>query len=129
MYAVINKCSPNCCAAYCSSTLATPTQVVPLVLFTVQFSFTRPGHTQCQSLSLSPTFCIYRQFCSVHSKRYNISFKHFLHIDFALKYATQNSNLLDTVSTALHFVCLLFSAICFPLFFFHSGFPVPSWEL
>ncbi len=35
MYAVINQCCPNCCPAYCSFTAVTPTQVVPLVLYTV----------------------------------------------------------------------------------------------
>ncbi len=37
MYTVINQCCPNHRLVTCSSTVATPTQVVPLVLFTLWF--------------------------------------------------------------------------------------------
>ncbi len=63
MYSVMNQCCPNHCLATCSFTVVTPTQVVPLVVFTVQFflSHAWATHSASRSLSLSPTLRVHRQ--------------------------------------------------------------------
>ncbi len=55
-YTVINQCCPNRCFAIGSSTVVTPTQVVPLVLFTVQFFLSHVWVRHSVSRSL-PLFC------------------------------------------------------------------------
>jgi hypothetical protein len=59
MYSVINQCCPYCCLTTCSSTVVTPTQVVPLVLFTLSPAWAI--HRANRSFSLSPMLRVDRQ--------------------------------------------------------------------
>jgi hypothetical protein len=109
MYTVINQCCPNRCLATCSSTVVTPTQLVPLVLFTVPFFFHTFGLTQRQSLALSFAHVMCSSpICSVHFKVYNILFLFkIFHIAFtskpAIKTKTKILLVTDRVRAALHF--------------------------
>ncbi len=92
-YVVINQCCLNYCPAYCSSIVVTPRFRLYLLYYSLySFSFTHPGYTQCQWLSLSPTFCVHRQVCSVNSKRYN--FLHFFFTQVSLRNLQLNNQIL-----------------------------------
>ncbi len=130
MYSVINQCCPNHCLAICSSTVVTLTQVVPLVLFIVQFSFTCLGYTQCQLLALSFTHITCSLLiCSVHFKRYNIfvSFQSFFHLGFTSRPVIKKQTILldtDTVRAALHFCLFCQHEHLFLFLSPQGGFPV-----
>jgi hypothetical protein len=71
MRKVINQRCPNRCLATCSSTVVTLTQVVPLVLYTVQFFLSHVWATQSVSLPLSFAHVTCSlPIWSVHFKRY-----------------------------------------------------------
>ncbi len=71
MRKVINQRCPNRCLATCSSTVVTLTQVVPLVLYTVQFFLSHVWATHSASLPLSFAHVTCSlPICSVHFKRY-----------------------------------------------------------
>ncbi len=87
----------------------TPAQVIPLVLFTVQFFLWHVGlYTAPVALSLAHILCS-SPICSAHSKHYNIFlFKIYFFIGFTLKPAILSNT--DTVMTTLHFC--LFCLFC-----------------
>ncbi len=87
----------------------TPAQVVPLVLFTVQFFLWHVGlYTAPVALSLAHILCS-SPICNAHSKHYNIFlFKISFFIGFTLKPAILSDT--DTVMTTLHFC--LFCLFC-----------------
>jgi hypothetical protein len=139
MYTVINQCCPNRCLATCSSTVVTPTQVVPLVLFTVQFFLSHvwaTHSTNCSSLSLLPILCVHCKSAVNISSTTTFFFKVFSH-RFHFEICNKKQKILldtDTVRAALQF-CLFCpcehvfpfvdSSRCFPVSCFFLGkFPL-----
>ncbi len=97
MYSVIKQFCPDCCLTICLSKVVTPTPVVPLVLFTVQFFYHSLGlHTAPVTRSLFRPHHVFIANLQWTFQALNISFSFqclFFHIGFISRPVTKKQNL------------------------------------
>ncbi len=98
MYSIINQFGPNCCPAYCLSTLVTRIRSYLLYCTLYFLSLTRPGYRAPAALCFAHISCL-TQLSQA------LQLLHVFPIDFTLKSAKTISFLLDrdSVITALSF--------------------------
>ncbi len=127
------QCCPNRCLTICSSTVVTLTQVVPLVLFTVQFflSHVRAIHSTSHFLSgLRFMFLVPHQSAVyIPSATTFFLFKVFFRRGYTLKLATKNlvGHGHGQGSDPFRFFVLM--NFCSFLLSSYSGFPIPCFFL
>ncbi len=134
MHSVINQCCPNRYLAICSPTVVTPTQVVSLVLFTVQFFFHTLGlHTAPVARFLFHPHSVFiaNLQCTFQELQHFFFFSKFFHIGFISRPVTKKQNLVGHGhgQGSAPFLFVLPNENLYLLLNSHSDFHIPCFSL